>query len=264
MKALALDFDGVIADSAREAFVVALRVYLELRPGSSMGELAARVEMRLRQGEGELLEEEAARAFLQLMPLGNRAEDFGVALSALDAQVDLPGQAAYDAFYATHPPDWRSRFHRRFYEVRAAFRAADETTWLRLQPPYPGVAELLRRHASEVVLAVATAKDRVSVRRLLARYGILELFRDDLVLDKEAGVSKTAHLTLIRERAAVDWPELTFLDDKVNHLDDVAPLGVRCALACWGYNSERERAEARSRGFLVCTLGDVEQQLFGR
>ena len=32
LRLLALDFDGVIADSAPEAFVVALRTYCELRP----------------------------------------------------------------------------------------------------------------------------------------------------------------------------------------------------------------------------------------
>ena len=32
------------------------------------------------------------------MPLGNRAEDFGVALRAIDDQVDLPDQVTYDAF----------------------------------------------------------------------------------------------------------------------------------------------------------------------
>jgi hypothetical protein len=57
--------------------------------------------------------------------------------------------------------------------------------------------------------------------------------------------------------------ELTFVDDKVNHLDTVAPLGVRCALAAWGHNGPREHSLARNRGYLVCTLADVEAQLFG-
>ncbi|NIU75284.1 MAG: hypothetical protein GWN71_17390, partial [Gammaproteobacteria bacterium] len=42
----------------------------------------------------------------------------------------------------------------------------------------------------------------------------------------------------------------------------VAKLGVRCALAAWGYNGEREQRRARERGLLVCTLADVEEQLF--
>ena len=55
---------------------------------------------------------------------------------------------------------------------------------------------------------------------------------------------------------------MTFVDDKANHLEDVATLGVRCCLAAWGYNGPREHALARSRGHLVCSLDDVEAELF--
>ena len=37
MKALALDFDGVISDSVRESFSVAMGSYLDLQPGSLLG-----------------------------------------------------------------------------------------------------------------------------------------------------------------------------------------------------------------------------------
>jgi hypothetical protein len=60
MRALVLDFDGVISDSARESFAVALGSYLALRPDS---------------GLGERNREELFREFVELMPLGNRAED---------------------------------------------------------------------------------------------------------------------------------------------------------------------------------------------
>ena len=54
-----------------------------------------------------------------------------------------------------------------------------------------------------------------------------------------------------------------FIDDKVNHLDAVAELGVRCGLAAWGYNGAREAQLAHSRGYLVCSLEEIEAQLFG-
>lgn len=60
----------------------------------------------------------------------------------------------------------------------------------------------------------------------------------------------------------MSFPDITFVDDKLNHLEAVAHLGVRPVLAGWGYNRERERALARSRGFLVCSLEDVERRLF--
>ena len=78
MKALALDFDGVISDSARESFAVSLRTYLESRPGS-----------RLAGGHRKML----FRDFVRLMPLGNRAEDYGTTLVALERGRALADQA---------------------------------------------------------------------------------------------------------------------------------------------------------------------------
>ena len=75
--------------------------------------------------------------------------------------------------------------------------------------------------------------------------------------------SKRAHLIALAELLGTDFGDMTFVDDKVNHLEAVAGLGVRCALAAWGYNGPQEYALARERGFLVCELSDVERVLFG-
>jgi hypothetical protein len=129
LRLLALDFDGVISDSAPEAFVVALRTYAELRPDSALTALARRF------GGGGAPTMEAVRgsaayaAFLEIMPLGNRAEDYAVGLSALDAGRAVPDQAAYDALRAEHDPAWLRDFHARFYRVRHALAEGDPDGW---------------------------------------------------------------------------------------------------------------------------------------
>lgn len=247
MRLLVLDFDGVISDSAHEFFTVALRTWSELEPDSWL--LA--------------FDREALYAdFLTLVPLGNRAEDFGTALAALETRTRLPDQAAYDAFRDSQDPAWRKEFHRRFYRQRAAFARADPEGWRALMAPYPELLDVLRRRAGDARLAVATAKDGDSVRELLRDYGVANLFPDDCVLDKDTGVHKTAHLEALHRRLGVPYAEMTFVDDKVNHLDRVAALGTRCALATWGYNGPREIELARAHGHLVCRLEDVEAQLF--
>ncbi len=245
MKLLALDFDGVIADSAREAFTVALRSYRELCPGSGL------------TGDAALY-----AGFLELMPLGNRAEDYGVVLRALELGAALPDQPAYDAFRDTQDAAWLRGFHRHFYRVRAALAESDRAAWLALMAPYAKLLAVLRRRAGEAELAIATAKDRRSVRVLLEAYGAADLFPEDLVLDKETGVSKAAHLLHLQRRLGIPFAEITFVDDKTNHLDSVAGLGVRCGLATWGYNGPREVAWARAQGYLVLSLDDVEARLY--
>lgn len=247
MKLLSLDFDGVIADSAREAFAVARRTYFALRPDSAL------------RGADEAT---LFGTFLERMPLGNRADDYAVSLASIEAGVALPDQAAYDAYFATQDRGWLRAFHKRFYVERVALSDEDRASWLAMLGPYPALIDLLRRRAGSCTYAIATAKDRRSVGMLLAEYGVADLFDPALVLDKETGVSKRAHHEHLARVTGFAWGDMTFVDDKVNHLDDVAGLGVRCALAAWGYNGPREHRLARAHGHLVCTLEGVEAQLF--
>jgi phosphoglycolate phosphatase-like HAD superfamily hydrolase len=260
MKVLALDFDGVISDSAAESFVVALRTYTQMRESARLAELAREALPLPREA---LCRHPLYRGFLELMPLGNRAEDFAVALAILDEGVPVRSQDDYDAQHRAQPADFLSEFHSRFYAERHRLSDVDRPGWLALLGPYRPLLALLRRRSGDVILALATAKDRRTVSILLDEYGIANLFSDERILDKEAGRGKSAHLTALSQRLGVDFAEITFVDDKVNHLEAVAGLGVRGALAAWGYNSPREHTLAREQGFLVCRLEDVERQLFG-
>lgn len=248
MQALVLDFDGVLFDSARESFAVALRTYHELVPRSPLA-----------RGDERAL----YREFLELMPLGNGAADYGAVLGMLEQGEKPASQQAYAALRAGRDPAWLARYRERFYAIRHAWSETAADEWLALIAPYAPLVELLRRRRGTARYAIATAKDRPSVDRLLAAHALTALFPPELILDREAGPDKRAHLAALVERLELPAAELTFVDDKVTHLDSVAPLGVRCALAAWGYNGVREHSLARSRGYLVCTLEDVEPALFG-
>lgn len=259
MKMLALDFDGVISDSALESFMVALRTFRILEPESPLAQVAD----FLAAADPELIRRHSLfRDFVELMPLGNRAEDMGVALRRLSNGDAVANQQIWDALRGAEDPEFLTAFHGRFYREREALRRSDPAGWLALLAPYSEFLEVIRRHRGDCVLALATAKDRQSVDLLLAEYSISDLFAPDWIVDKEAGVSKRSHVTLLQERLGVPFADITFVDDKLNHLEAVSALGVEGVLAGWGYNGERERLLAREQGFLVCDLEDVEAKLF--
>ena len=265
MKLLALDFDGVISDSAPESFLVALRTYTELRPGTPLVQRAAPSSIAgdaPAPSPAAVVAEPLYAGFVEHMPLGNRAEDYAAVLEALERDVPLPDQDAYDAFRAGLDADWLRDYHRRFYQQRSALMKRDPEGWQALIGPYTSFLAVLRRRRGEARFAIATAKDRRSVAALLRHYGIDDLFDPALVLDKETGVTKVAHLEHLQRTLGVAFPEITFVDDKVNHLDAVAHLEVVCGLATWGYNGEREAALARRRGYRVLQITDAEAQLF--
>jgi phosphoglycolate phosphatase-like HAD superfamily hydrolase len=263
MQALVLDFDGVVSDSSREIFVVGLRTYSDLEPGSRLLAPLERLGPGSRPADYDFAADPLYRAFRPLVPLGNRAEDFGVAFLAIEHGAAIADQDSYDAFFARQDRPWCDAFHRRFYEQRAAMRAESLPAWLELQLPYPAFLAALRRHAGSVPYAIATAKDKASVRLLLDHYGVADLFGDDAILDKETGTSKRAHLETLKRRLEVPFAEITFVEDKVNHLERVAELGVRLVLADWGHNTQREHERARALGLPVASLADAEQVIFG-
>ena len=261
-RVLALDFDGVISNSAPEAFVVALRTYVAIQAGTPLREsiegFAGGSAPTLDAVEGHHL----YASFLDRMPLGNRAEDYAVILASLEVGRTLPDQTAYDDFCAGFDRAWLRDYHARFYRERAGLSRADPRGWQALMSPYEPFVRILRRRGQDAILSVATAKDRGSVRKLLRAYGIEDLFPEDRVLDKETGITKSEHLRRLKTMFRCSFDAITFVDDKVNHLNDVAPLGVRCVLASWGFNGSREVDLARAAGHLVCALEDFEAQVF--
>ena len=262
MRALVLDFDGVIFNSAPEAYLVARRTYAELGPARpGRGRLPA-PGGGFRASREDILADPVYRSFLELMPLGNRAEDYAVMLSILERGVRVDDQERYDDERARVSTGFLESFHVRFYEVRTRFQQEHPQRWRALQGPYPEVVTLLRRRSSDAALAIATAKDRHSVRLLLEEHGLGDLFPDERLMDKETGRTKAAHLRHLQGELGIPFPEITFVDDKVNHLDAVASLGVRCALSSWGYNGARERELAQRRGYVVCTLESAERLLY--
>lgn len=268
MRVLALDFDGVISDSAPEAFVVALRTYVALCSGDDTTlapDLAALEACGLERSA--VVASRLYADFVDFMPLGNRAEDFGVEFAALDEGRVLRDQGDYDAYkraLEASRPEFSQSFHTLFYRQRSEFAQRDAQRWLALMGPYQPFLSILKRRAKDRVLAIATAKDFESVGRLLDHYGIADLFPPDRVLDKETGASKRAHLEELASRLNTPFERIAFVDDKVNHLEDVSALGVRPVLSAWGYNGIREQERARACGFEVCSLADAEHVLFDR
>ena len=262
MHILALDFDGVICDSSREVFVVAVDTYAAIEPDSTLLEQLMPLRNRAADGGSEHLNTEIYRRFSDLLPLGNRAEDFGVSLQAIEKDCAIYDQEAYDAFYRKIGLPWLDRFHHRFYECRSSLREGDVRKWLQLHLPFPGLAETLRRHKDRTLPAVATAKDNRSVRLLLDELGFDNVFDPEMILDKETGVEKTHHLRVLHERTGAEFEDITFVDDKVNHLVRVAELGVRPILAGWGFNTAREHQLAQQIGFEVADLETADEVLF--
>ena len=252
---LALDFDGVISNSLLEAYLITWRI-------------AGKFDSRLVPGDGNLPTLETIygfreqniehwNAFKILVPFCNRGEDYLLAHQAVCEKYDIKTQEDFNSFAENSPRDLLDRFHEEFYCERYRLTAQDTDRWLALNTSYPGVPEALKLLASKFTLAVATSKDRESVLRLLQNYGIMDYFEPHTVLDKSAGASKRAHLAALAELYRSSFDRISFVDDKVAHLIDCSPLGVKLYLAGWGYNGTAEHETARKQNIPILKIKDL-------
>jgi len=252
---LALDFDGVISDSLLEAYLITWRISGRLDPALAPADSSLPACGTI---HGFRSSNQAHwQAFSALVPFGNRAEDYLVIQKAVRLGRSFASQEEFTAFRDTFARGLLERFHELFYVERYRLADSEPDRWLALNEPYPGVKRALRELAGRFELAVATSKDRETVLKLLADWGLSDLFGAERVLDKRAGESKREHLSLLREHFGCAFDRIAFIDDKLTHLVNCAGLGVRPYLAGWGYNGLQERLLAARHGIPVLELENL-------
>jgi phosphoglycolate phosphatase-like HAD superfamily hydrolase len=244
---LALDFDGVLCDSARETGITGwkaagklwqdmvedlpperlLDAYCRARPVIETGYEAILMMRLLKDGEDpdELLEN-----FPERLPET-------IERSGVDAQ-KLKG--LYGA-------------------IRDRWIKEDPQGWLSLSPLYPGTVETLHAIPKGVECYIVTTKEARFVEQLLAYHSMhfdaARIYGLDRRMKKEAVLREL----MVRHTGC----PIDFVEDRLGTLKrlslqkDLAP--VRLHIACWGYNTETECREAVALNIHLLRVLSLEQ-----
>jgi phosphoglycolate phosphatase-like HAD superfamily hydrolase len=252
---LVFDFDGVLSNSIHDSFMTSLNAYLAVRPGHCLP-ADGPLEPVAPVFAFEAAHPELFGPFSRLIPLGNRAEQYYAIWRLIETGRSgrIRSQEDFDVFSASLPEKERAEYDERFYALRRRGQDRNPDLWADLLPAFDGIPETVRSLSERFTLAIATAKDMRSVRLLLDKYGLRGCFEERFILDKDVSHSKTDHLARLHAMLNMPFSDMHFIDDKVLHLRAAKPLGVRGYLALWGFNTEREHAEAEREGFVLLTL----------
>ncbi len=253
------DFDGVISNSIHESFMTALNAYIKFVPDHTLpleNPLESDTVFQFEKEHPEIF-----RQFFQLMPMGNRAEDYLLILLLIDRKENekVTNQSEFEDFKKTLPIEIQEEFHRYFYQSRLSFRQQDPATWIEIHKPFPGIVDAVKSLSQRFFLAISTSKDLASVDILLQHYGLSRYFKPENILDKDFAKSKRLHITKFQKEHNIPFTNIHFIDDKVLHLVSVKDLGINCYLATWGFNTEREHKIAMKEGFTLLRLEDLEK-----
>jgi len=253
MSVLALDFDGVLCDSARETGIsgwkagaalwsdmaqprppeVLLDAYCRARPVIETG-YEAILMMRLLKDGGD--PDRLLEAFPRLLPEA-------IARSGSDA-------AGLKDLYSA---------------VRDRWMREDRDEWLSLSPLYPGAADFLNGLPADRDCYIVTTKQERYVASLLAHHGVGFPPACIFGLDRQLATGKKKEAVLGEILRRHPGGRIHFVEDRLGTLQrflarpELAP--VRLHLACWGYNtaSERRQAERLKIHLLrALTLAEIE------
>ena len=249
---IALDFDGVICDSAAECVVSAYGAYVEAR-GDPFDPMASDTPDHFRDG------------FYRMRPLIRDGRDYVMIMHLLDIGVEIEGQEEFDRALEARLPDLLGLFgvedgpglEAAFQKYRAGFRARDEAGWMDRNPLYGGMTRALEERGGEMGgVFVTTSKPGPVARGILEHNGFY--LPEGHVLGKDMvgrSPDKNVHMRLVTEATGASYPDIHFVDDQVAHLESAMGLGVNCYLAAYGYTTEKQVEKARGLGIRVLMEG---------
>ena len=236
---LALDFDGVIADSIRECLVMGYNAYVEYCGKGDKVEQLEEIE------ENRRSESQRLRRFIR------SGEDYVYINHALAQNVAIANQEEFDAFKKKHLA-LLDEFLQIFYSERIRFSQQKSDEWIRLNPLYPGMKDFLSSFPIKKNLYVVTTKKISFVTQILAGHNIA-LPKENLFQATEKQ-DKRAIIAAIMEQRDKQPGQIYFIDDQIDTLIKVADLGIHCILARWGYNNEQQIERAKKAGIPVMEL----------
>ena len=240
VKYLALDFDGVVADSINECLVTAHHAYSRFRGKHSF-------YLDLQAFSPQLVD-----AFRRMRPLIRRGEDYVFVMQAFEEKKALQDQQQFDS-YLDFNEDRRENYRRLFYAERVRLQESNRESWLDLNPLYPGVASFLRGLLNPASTFVVTTKDLASVRLIFERHAIA--VPDENLFQCTRDYRKPKILDKIAREQEIAQGHLHFVDDHVATVLEVKRnSGATCYCATWGYNTPNQLESLPAEGVEALSL----------
>lgn len=247
MSVLALDFDGVLCDSARETGITGWKAagtlwedMAEPLPPRPLLDRYCRARPVIETGF-------EAIAMMRLLKDGQDPDDL---LESFPRR--LPDAVARSG---TNAADLK----RLYAAVRDRWIQEDAREWLSLSPLYAGAAETLNALPPATDCYVVTTKQERFVAQLLEHNGVR--FPPEHIFGLDRGMNKELVLHGLMEQHP--GQQIHFVEDRLATLKRFLArpdlTALRLHLACWGYNTDAERREAEHLSIhLLTTLSVAE------
>ncbi len=243
---LALDFDGVIANSILECAVSGKNGYKTFCGGQA------------RIASPSELSDEILGKFRATRPFIRNSEDYLYIYQAIEEGIDINSQEQFDEFLAKYT-NRAEEYSSYFFGERQRLLEEDQDNWLKLSPLYCGMIEFLDIVDSQMKLEIVSTKASIFIEKILQTNNI-NLAREHI---HQAGRGKTKSeiITQLARESGVAMEQVVFVDDHVETCVRVREIGVETLLATWGYNNAGQREYAVKNDVRPVELEDFYEEL---
>lgn len=240
----ALDFDGVICDSAVETAITGWKAAGRLWPEMTEDRLSEQLIDRFRRVRPAI---ETGYEAILAMRLIDLEEDDRAVLSGFERNKQkLLDEANVDVDF----------LKQLFGDTRDNWIAADFSNWISVNPLFPSVADKLKQLNEQATWYVVTTKQERFVSQILSANEI-ELFGGN-IFGLERNRSKADTLIEILEGHPNE--QIYFVEDRLPALLSVMTnpklQSLKLQLADWGYNTAQDRQKAAQTGIELLCIED--------
>jgi len=247
MKILAVDFDGVISDSALKSLFVSHNAYCKYFSSEVKKNFGGKLftfenwEEIQKQYKKEMDDYHRLRSYLEL------SGDFFVIIKIIEEQIQIKDQQEFIAYRNQLQFDYQF-FRELFFKEKEEWQKKSFRKWFFLSPVFKEVIKGIQRFTKEgqkVVIATSNLGEAIH-RAFQPEYLGFKIDIED-IFDKNFGKHKADHMQAIAKKYGAKLNEIYFIDDQLSYLKGTDVLGVHVFLAGWGYCTKSQKEEAKEK-----------------
>lgn len=244
-----MDFDGVIVDSADEGLFTAFCAYKKLNPKTGIfgGNLKLHdFKTIIKKYKSQYKRFRTYRTYLRT------ALDYYYILYFIDQKINIKNSSEFEKELKKVPAD-KKKFIEEFYGIRDKLMREYFEEWVKLEHVYPHMTNLFSKLQDNIYISTSNRKS--TILKTFSHFGMKI---DPLhIFDNTASLDKKEHIKQIKEIENVDYSDITFVDDQLNHFYNLRHLRINCILAGWGYINGEQIRKARRIGIKIATTNNL-------
>ncbi|GAB4116408.1 MAG: hypothetical protein Kow00103_12110 [Candidatus Caldatribacteriota bacterium] len=251
MKILAIDYDGVICDSALKSLFIGHNVYcryftsrVKVNFGGELFTFNNWEEMKNRY-KVEMDYYRQLRSYIEF------SGDFFVIIKIIEEEIEIKNQQEFIHYRNQLTFDYHF-FQEKFFKEKERWQKKDFEKWFFLSTVFKPVVQGIKKFMQEgkkVVIATSNRREYI-YPEFQKRYLGFDIDIED-IFDKSFGQHKSEHMQAIAQKYGAKLNELYFVDDQLSYLKGTNTLGVNVFLAGWGYCTSGHINEAKKEKIRV-------------